>query len=163
MPTRALTLRQESATLVDVGYFAFTIGTAENRVPTDWLSDWTHHTREVWFPAHKRPVAVTPGSRGVLYGAGLARLIGIVETTSEAPEDNTTAAGPDYDRWPYRIQYRLLVAIRAQAPAPKPADVGISVRRIQRGPHTALTPDEYVRACRGITAAAAEIAGRITG
>jgi hypothetical protein len=141
-----------------MAYFAFTIGTAERRVPTDWLSAWTHHTREVWFPAHKRPVAVTPGSRGVLYGAGLARLIGIVETTSQAPEDNTTAAGADYERWPYRIQYRILVAVRAKAPAPRPAAVGISVRRIQRGPHTELTRDEYVRACAAIATAAGEMA-----
>lgn len=141
-----------------MSYFAFTIGTAESRIPRDWLSSWTHHAGELWFPAHKRPVAVTNGSRGVLYGAGVARFVGVVQTLSLTPEDNETARGADYERWPYRIRYRLLVAIPAQAPAPRPSDVDISIRRIQRGPHSELTRAEYARTCDAITAAATQIA-----
>lgn len=50
--------------------------------------------------------------------------IAAVEIMSTEPEANTTKDEADRKRWPYKLRYKILVAIRADEHAPSLEDVG---------------------------------------
>ena len=94
-------------------YWIFNIGTAAFAPQEDWLADWRHHTAEMWFPPNKRPSGVRAGDRAVIHGTGGRGFFAVVEVISSAPEASTADKLEDRERWPFRLRYKLLLAIRA--------------------------------------------------
>ena len=140
-------------------YWVFNIGTAEHAPPEDWLAAWRHHTQEMWFPPNKRPTGVRPGDRAVINGSLRRGFIAVVEIVSTEPEPNDapgTAPG-DAMRWPWKLRYRLLVAIRADDHAPSLEDVGwpnpLSLRRQS---HKSIDREMYERIAGAIVNAVGE-------
>jgi hypothetical protein len=138
-------------------YWVFNIGTADYAPPPDWLAAWRHHTQEMWFPGSKRPTGVKPGDRAVINGSFRRGFIGVVEIISTEPEPNLTAKSEDRERWPWKLRYKLLVAIRADGHAPSLEAVGwenpLSLRRQS---HNRIDRDMYQRISTAIVDAAGE-------
>ena len=127
-------------------YWVFNIGTGQFAPPPDWLAAWRHHTEEMWFPPNKRPSGVREGDRAVINGSLRRGFLAVVEIISTEPEANTTDDEEDRRRWPYKLRYKLLVAIRADEYAPSLEDVGwVNTLRLRRQPHVGIDRDMYVR------------------
>lgn len=140
-------------------YWAYTIGHADLAPPRDWLSPppvgWDWHRTEMWFPRSKRPVSISARDRAIICGSRAKGFLAAVEITSETPEE------PDHPRegyrgieYPWVVKHRLLVSKACDENVASPESAGINTRRIQRGPHTELTPDEYERAVAVLVEAA---------
>ena len=140
-------------------YWVFNIGTAEYAPPEDWLAAvaWRHHAQEMWFPLSKRPTGVRPGDRAVINGSQRTGFVAVVEIISTEPEPNETKDDDERKRWPWRLRYKLLVAIRADGHAPSLEDVGwenpLSLRRQS---HKSIDEVMYTRIARAIVNAAGE-------
>lgn len=137
-------------------YWVFTIGLQDLAPPPEWLIEWDHHRYEMWFPANKRPVSVSAGDRALLYGSKGTGFLAAVEVTSHQPEENTNEGGKD--RYPYAMRHRLLVAKIADDNVASPEAAGIDSRKVQRGPHTEISADEYERAVAALLEAARDSA-----
>src|ERR1044072_6265670 len=129
--------------------FIKTIGQAGTPVPVNWMADpgWNDRLASVVFP--KYPRSVTRGSRLVYYAAGRHRFCAVLEGVGDEP----TASG--FDRWPYELELRPLVAIPVDEYAPSLSDVGFDPLRLRRQSHVRLREDEYERIAAGIVRAAA--------
>lgn len=136
-------------------YWVFTIGTRDHAPPVNWLEGWDWHVNEMWFPSTKRPVSVRAGDRAVIYGSHGRGFIAAVEVTSDQPEPNPRSKEA---RFPWIVKYRLLVSKAADKNVASPDDAGLNPRRVVRGPHTAITAEEYERAVRVMLDAAARTA-----
>lgn len=136
-------------------YWVFNIGTGEYAPPEDWLAAWRHHTQEMWFPPSKRPTGVNPGDRAVINGSMRRGFLAVVEIVSTEPEPNTPEDAADAKRWPWKLRYKLLVAIRADGHAPSLEDVGwdnpLSLRRQS---HNSIDREMYERIAVAIVNAA---------
>ncbi|MGD0197244.1 MAG: hypothetical protein ABSC56_04980 [Solirubrobacteraceae bacterium] len=138
-------------------YWVFTIGTAEYAPPEDWLAAWRHHTEEMWFPPNKRPTGVKAGDRAVIHGTLRRGFIAVVEVVSTEPERNTPEDEAEANRWPWKLRYKLLVAIRADSRAPSLEDVGWeNPRSLLRQPHKSMSREMYERIADAIIGAAGE-------
>jgi hypothetical protein len=136
-------------------YWVFNIGTGEYAPPEDWLAAWRHHTEEMWFPPNKRPSGVRAGDRAVIHGSLRRGFLAVVEIISSEPETNRAPKAEDRKRWPYKLRYKILVAIRADNLAPSLEDVGWeNTLRLRRNPHVSIDSDMYERISRAIVAAA---------
>jgi hypothetical protein len=136
-------------------YWVFNIGTGDYAPPEDWLAEWRHHTQEMWFPPNKRPSGVRAGDRAVINGSHRRGFIAVVEIISTEPEDNTTTDEADRKRWPYKLRYKILLAIRADDHAPSLEDVGWeNSLRLRRQPHVKIDREMYDRISRAIVEAA---------
>lgn len=120
-------------------HWVFTVGTRETPPADDWLVQWPHHVDEMWFPDHKRPHAVSQGDRALIYGSHKRGFIAAVEVVSDQPEPNTDP------RYVWKLRHRLLIAKGADQHVAAPEDAGISTRRVMRGPHTTISPEDYHR------------------
>lgn len=133
-------------------YWAYTIGHADKEPPDDWLVAWAHHRTEMWFPRTKRPVSISRHDRAVIYGSrgrGFLAAVEIVGELEERPQE-----GYQGREFQWVLEHRLLVAKAADDNVATPESAGISTRRIQRGPHTEITRDEYEHAVAALVAAA---------
>ncbi len=138
-------------------YWVFNIGTGEHAPPADWLAEWRHHTQEMWFPPNKRPSGVRVGDRAVINGSHRRGFIAVVEILSTEPEDNATTDDVDRKRWPYKLRYKILVAIRADDHAPSLEDVGWeNSLRLRRQPHVKIDREMYERIAQAIVRGASE-------
>jgi hypothetical protein len=138
-------------------YWVFNIGTGEYAPPEDWLAEWRHHTQEMWFPPNKRPSGVSAGDRAVIHGSFGRGFIGVVEITSTEPEANRTDDEADRRRWPYKLLYKLLVAIRADEHAPSLQDVRWeNTLRLRRQPHVQIDREMYERIANAVVAGASD-------
>ena len=136
-------------------YWVFNIGTGDNAPPEDWLAAWRHHTEEMWFPPNKRPSGVRAGDRAVIHGSQRRGFLAVVEIISTEPEPNDAPKAEDRKRWPYKLRYKILVAIRADNLAPSLEDVGWdNTLRLRRQPHVKIERDVYERIARAIVEAA---------
>jgi hypothetical protein len=106
----------------------------------------------MWFPDSKRPVSVSRGDRAVMYGSQGRGFLAAVEITGEGPEANSDADGAT--RYPWVLKHRLLVSKVADENIATPEAAGISTRRVQRGPHTEISREEYERAIDALLEAA---------
>jgi hypothetical protein len=79
-------------------------------------------------------------------------ILAAVEITGERPEANTDVDG--VGRYPWVLKHRLLVSKVADGNVATPEAAGISTRRVQRGPHTEISRDEYERALDALLDAA---------
>jgi hypothetical protein len=95
----------------------------------------------MWFTPNKRPVSVSAGDRALLYGSQARGFLGAVEVVSHAPEPNLN--DEHRAQYPWRLLHRLLVAKVADGQVASPEAAGISVRKVQRGPHTEISREEY--------------------
>jgi hypothetical protein len=138
-------------------YWVFNIGTGDKAPPQDWLAAWRHHTQEMWFPSSKRPTGVKPGDRAVINGSLRRGFIAVVEVVSTEPEPNDAESVEDRKRWPWKLRYKLLVAIRADGLAPSLEDVGwenpLSLRRQS---HKSIEREVYQRIADAIVNAAGQ-------
>lgn len=138
-------------------YWVFNIGTGTDAPPEDWIGVWRHHTQEMWFPRNRRPSGVRPGDRAVINGSLRRGFIAVVEVISEEPEANEGGTEADRKRWPWKLRYRVLVAIRADLHAPSLEDVAwdnpLSLRRQS---HVRIDEETYTR----VAAAIVDGAGR---
>jgi hypothetical protein len=138
-------------------YWVFNIGTAEHAPPADWLAAWRYHTQEMWFPGSKRPTGVRPGDRAVMNGSSRRGFVAVVEIISTEPEPNETEDDDDRRRWPWKLRYKLLVAIRADEYAPSLEDVGWeNPASLRRQSHKSIDDVMYTRIARAIVNAAGE-------
>lgn len=138
-------------------YWIFNIGTAEYAPPEDWLAAWRHHTQEMWFPTNKRPSGVRAGDRAIIHGSQGRGFLAVVEVISTEPEPNPTDNSQDQRRWPYRLRYKLLVAIRADSLAPSLEEVGWdNPRRLRRQAHVRTDRETYERVTAALLNAARE-------
>jgi hypothetical protein len=136
-------------------YWVFNIGTGDTAPPADWLATWRHHTQEMWFPPNKRPSGVRAGDRAVINGSLRRGFLAVVEIVSTEPEANDAPKGEDRKRWPYKLRYKILVAIRADDYAPSLEDVGWeNTLRLRRQPHVKIDREMYERISRAIVEAA---------
>jgi hypothetical protein len=136
-------------------YWVFNIGTGDKAPPADWLAEWRHHTREMWFPPNKRPTGVRPGDRAVINGSLRTGFIAVVEVVSSEPEPNTDELEYNRTRWPWKLDYKLLVAIRADGHAPSLEDVGWeNPLSLRRQPHVRIDRQTYERISSAIVEAA---------
>ncbi len=129
----------------------FNIGTGTEAPPEDWIGVWRHHTQEMWFPGNRRPSGVRPGDRAVINGSLRRGFIAVVEVISEAPEVNEGGSEADRARWPWKLRYRILVAIRADRHAPSLEDVAwenpLSLRRQS---HVQIDEATYTRVASAV-------------
>jgi hypothetical protein len=138
-------------------YWIFNIGTAAFAPQEDWLADWRHHTAEMWFPPNKRPSGVRAGDRAVIHGTGGRGFFAVVEVISSAPEASTADKLEDRERWPFRLRYKLLLAIRADDHAPSLEHVGWeNPKRLRRQPHVLIDEQLYERIAQAIVRGARE-------
>jgi hypothetical protein len=136
-------------------YWVFSIGTGQYAPPEDWLAAWRHHTQEMWFPPNKRPSGVRAGDRAVINGSMRRGFLAVVEIVSTEPEANDVPEAANRERWPYKLRYKLLVAIRADDHAPSLEDVGWeNPLRLRRQPHVTIDQEMYERIAQAIVAAA---------
>jgi hypothetical protein len=139
------------------GYWTFNIGTADHAPPEDWLGAWRHHTQEMWFTPNKRPTGVGAGDRAVIHGAGGRGFLAAVEVISTEPKPNLTERPGEAQRWPWILEHKLLVAIRADEHAPSLDDVGWeNPRSLRRQPHVRIDQEMYERISQAIVAGARE-------
>jgi hypothetical protein len=134
-------------------HWAYTIGHADEAPPPDWLSEWEHHRTEMWFPRTKRPISISKGDRAVIYGSRGRGFLAAVEITGAGPEkkDRVGKGGMEF---PWVLEHRLLVSKACDDNVAAPESAGISTQRIQRGPHTEITRDEYEHAVEVLLEAA---------
>ena len=136
-------------------YWVFNIGTGSTAPPVDWLAQWRHHTEEMWFPSGKRPSGVHAGDRAVINGSLRRGFLAVVEIVSTEPEVNDAPKAEDRGRWPYKLRYTILVAIRADDYAPSLEDVGWqNTMSLRREPHVKTDRATYERIARAIVEAA---------
>lgn len=136
-------------------FWVFNIGTADEGPAENWLAEWTHHTHEMWFPPNKRPSGVHAGDRAVVNGAGRVGFIAAVEVTSTEPEPNQHPSDANRSRWPWKLDYKLLVAISGDHHAPSLEDVGWeNPRSLRRQSHISIDQEMYERVAMAIVNAA---------
>jgi hypothetical protein len=133
-------------------YWAYTIGHYNEAPPLEWWKEWEWHRTEMWFPRTKRPAQISAGDRAVIYGSKGSGFLAAVEVAGSQPELNHRDG--HRDRFPWIMRHRLLVAKPRDDNIATPESAGISTRRIQRGPHTGIERDEYVRAVASLLEAA---------
>lgn len=137
------------------GYWVFNIGTGTEAPPEDWIGVWRHHSQEMWFPRNRRPSGVRPGDRAVINGSLRRGFIAVVEVVSEEPEINEGGSPAARERWPWKLKYRILVAIRADLHAPSLEDVAWeNPLRLRRQSHVRIDRDVYERVSTAIVDAA---------
>jgi hypothetical protein len=139
-----------------VRYWVYTIGHADEAPPLEWLTAWEWHRNEMWFPGSKRPVSIARGDRAVIYGSRSSGFLAAVEITADGPVPNPRPA--HNGRFPWVLGHRLLMSKACDGNVASPEAAGISTRRIQRGPHTEVTREEYRGAVAALLAAAREAA-----
>ncbi len=139
-------------------YWVYTIGLQDQAPPPEWIVEWGHHRTEMWFPRTKRPVSISVGDRAVIYGSQAKGFLAAVEVVGHEPEDNSDEDGKH--RFPFVMRHRLLVAKLADSNVATPEAAGILSQRIQRGPHTEISADEYQVAVQTLLAAAGRTAAR---
>lgn len=122
-------------------YWVYTIGLQDQAPPSEWVVEWGHHRTEMWFPRTKRPASIARGDYAVIYGSQAKGFLAAVKVVGEGPEPNPDPDG--HRRFPYLLRHQLLVAKLADEHVASPHSAGISVQRIQRGPHTEISRDEY--------------------
>jgi len=110
----------------------------------------------MWFPGTKRPVAISFGDRAVIFGGRARGFLAAVEVVGDGPEEN----GDEYGRqqFPYVMRHKLLVAKLGDRNVASSEAAGITLRRIQRGPHTQINETEYEKAVEGLLEAASRSA-----
>ena len=133
-------------------YWVYTIGHFDEAPPFEWLSEWQWHRREMWFPRTKRPASISEGDRAVIYGSQGRGFLAAVEVVGRTPEPNED--DEHRDRFPWVRRHRLLAAKACDGNVASPESAGINTKRIQRGPHTEISPDEYARAVDALLDAA---------
>jgi hypothetical protein len=137
-------------------YWVYTIGHSYEAPPFEWLTEWEWHRTEMWFPRSKRPASISAGDRAVIYGSQAHGFIAAVEITGQAPEPNPREG--HQDQFPWVLEHRLLVSKACDDNVASPESAGIRTQRIQRGPHTEIERDEYVRAVDALVDAARKTA-----
>jgi hypothetical protein len=140
-----------------MNYWVFTVGTRDQAPPVDWLTVWPYHVYESWFARTKRPVAVSAGDRAVVYGSQGRGFIAAIEVLSHEPVPNTNERS--HERFPWKLEHRLLVSKAADGNIASPQAAGINPNRIVRGPHTRIDAADYHAAVRVMLEAAAGTAG----
>ena len=92
----------------------------------------------------------------MIHGSGGRGFLAVVEVLSTAPEDNVTGDQEERARFPFRLRYKLLVAIPADERAPSLQDVDWdNPRSLRRQSHIRIDPETYGRIARAIVDAAA--------
>ncbi len=136
-------------------HWIFVIGTSTEKAPQNWMAEppWSIHTSRQYFPNNKRPVSVGQGDRAAIYAAG-AGYVGVAEVESTAPKD--VAHPINAQRWPYSLQYRLLVGVPADDFAPSPESLGRSLATLNRQSHVQISAEEYRQICGALLSGAAK-------
>lgn len=116
--------------------------------PLNWLSAWEHHRTEMWFPATKRPRAISAGDLAVIYGSRERGFIAAVKVVGHEPREQENR------RFPYVMDHELLMSKAADSHVASAQAAGIDPQRIQRGPHTQITREQYESAVDALVEAA---------
>ena len=125
-------------------FWVYTIGLHDQAPPPEWLVEWGHHRTEMWFPRTKRPASISAGDHAVIYGSQAKGFLAAVVVVGHTPEENRNKEGKE--RFPFVMRHRLLVAKLADDNVAAPEAADIPSRKIQRGPHTEISEDDYRRA-----------------
>lgn len=124
----------------DTGRWAWikTVGTAEDRLPQDWLQDRGYLLDSVWFPKHPR--SIVAGDLLAYYAAGRRVFPAVVEVTTGVVEEDHD---DHYPRWPWKLAVQPRLVIPRLDLAPTLQESGISPLRLRRQSQILLTSEEW--------------------